>query len=130
MIRIATAGLALALLAGPVGPARAQDAAAGEKAFAKCRVCHQVGPTAKNVVGPKLNGLFGRAAGTIEGFRYSDANKNSGITWTPESFTTYIQDPRAAMPGTRMVFAGGTDPTEIADLIAYLQQFDAAGNKK
>ena len=61
--------------------AQAQDAANGEKVFAQCRACHQIGPTAKNAVGPILNGLIGRKAGTVEGYNYSPANKNSGITW-------------------------------------------------
>jgi cytochrome c len=110
--------------------ARAQDAAAGEKVFAQCRACHQVGPTARNLVGPKLNGLFGRKSGTIEGYNYSDANKNSGITWDEATFHDYIKDPRAKIPGTKMVYAGLKDEKRITDLIAYLKQFDASGEKK
>ena len=73
--------LAVALVAGASAPALAQDAAAGERVFTQCRACHQVGETAKNAVGPVLNGLFGRKAGTVEGYSYSAANKNSGLTW-------------------------------------------------
>jgi cytochrome c len=110
--------------------AMAQDAAAGEKIFAQCRACHQVGPTARNLVGPKLNGLFGRKAGSIEGYNYSEANKNSGITWDEATFAEYIKDPRGKIPGTKMVYAGLKDEQRIKDLTAYLKQFDAEGNKK
>jgi cytochrome c len=108
---------------------RAQDVAAGEKAFTQCRACHQVGSTAKNAVGPVLNGLFGRKAGTVEGYNYSPANKNSGITWDETTFAEYIKDPRAKVPGTKMVYAGLKDEQRIKDLIAYLKQFDASGQK-
>ena len=110
--------------------ATAQDAAAGEKAFAQCRACHQVGPTARNLVGPKLNGLFGRKSGTVEGYNYSDPNKNSGITWDETVFAEYIKNPRAKIPGTKMIYAGLKDEQRIKDLTAYLKQFDASGNKK
>jgi len=110
--------------------AMAQDAAAGEKVFAQCRACHQVGPTARNLVGPKLNGLFGRKSGTIEGYNYSDANKKSGITWDEAVFAEYIKNPRAKIPGTKMIYAGLKDEKRINDLTAYLKQFDASGNKK
>jgi cytochrome c len=119
------AGLIIAL----PGAALAQDAAAGEKVFAQCRACHQVGPTAKNAVGPHLNGLFGRKAGTVEGYNYSPANKNSGIVWDEATFADYIKDPRAKIPGTKMVYAGLKDEQRIKDLIAYLKQFDASGKK-
>ena len=109
--------------------ASAQDAAAGEKVFLKCKVCHQVGEGAKNGVGPNLNGLFGRKSGTVEGYSYSDANKNSGITWEPAVFAEYIKNPRAKVPGTKMVFAGITNEKDIADLTAYLAQFKADGSK-
>ena len=110
--------------------AKAQDAAAGEKVFAQCRACHQIGPTARNLVGPKLNGLFGRKSGSIEGYSYSDANRKSGITWDEAVFSEYIKNPRAKIPGTKMIYAGLKDEKRIKDLIAYLKQFDAAGNKK
>ncbi len=113
-----------------VTPAMAQDAANGEDVFKKCRACHQVGETAKNAVGPVLNGLFGRKAGTIEGYAYSEANKNSGVTWDEATFANYIKDPRAAMPGNKMAFAGVKDAEDVKDLTAYLMQFDATGKKK
>ena len=118
---------ALALLG--LNQAQAQDAAAGEKVFAQCRACHQVGENAKNAVGPVLNGLFGRPAGTVEGYNYSPANKNSGITWDEAVFREYIQNPRAKIPGTKMVYAGLKDEQRINDLVAYLKQFNAQGQK-
>jgi cytochrome c len=110
-------------------PGWAQDAAAGEKVFAQCRACHQIGETAKNAVGPILNGVIGRKAGSIAGFSYSDANKNSGITWDEATFRDYIKDPKAKIPGTKMTFPGVKDPKQIDDLVAYLKQFDATGKK-
>ncbi len=114
---------------GLVSPAIAQDAALGEKVFLKCRACHQVGETAKNGVGPNLNGLIGRKAGTVAGYNYSDANKNSGLTWDEATFKEYIKDPKGKMPGTKMAFAGLKNDTEINNLVAYLKTFDATGKK-
>jgi cytochrome c len=111
------------------GIAEAQDAAAGEKSFNKCRACHQVGETAKNLVGPTLNGLFGRKSGTIAGFSYTDANKNSGIEWNEAVFAEYIKDPKAKIPGTKMAFAGIKNDQEIKDLTAFLKQFGKDGKK-
>ena len=110
--------------------ALAQDLAAGENSFKKCLPCHRVGEGAKNLVGPVLNGLEGRKSGTIEGYSYSDANKNSGITWDEAVFKEYITNPRTKIPGTKMVFAGINSENERANLWAYLKQFDAEGKKK
>jgi cytochrome c len=121
--------VALLAVAGS-GEVRAQDAAAGEKVFGVCRACHQVGETAKNAVGPSLNGLFGRKSGTIAGYNYTDANKNSGLTWDEATFREYIKDPKAKIPGTKMIYAGLKDEQRTNDLIAYLKQFDADGKKK
>jgi cytochrome c len=121
--------LSAALLLAGFGSAQAQDAAAGEKVFAQCKACHQIGEGAKNAVGPVLNGLFGRHSGSIEGYSYSAANKNSGITWDEPTFREYIQNPRAKIPGTKMVYAGLKDQQRINDLVAYLKQFDAEGKK-
>ena len=112
------------------GAASAQDVAAGEKSFNKCRACHQVGETAKNTIGPALNGLFGRKSGTVEGFNYSEANKNSGITWDDAVFADYIKDPKAKIPGTKMAFAGVKNEQEVKDLTAFLAQYGADGKKK
>ena len=124
--------LLVAVVAALLGasPASAQDAAAGEKVFARCRACHQVGETAKNAVGPKLNGLFGRKAGSVEGFNYSTANKDSGVTWDEQSFTAYIEDPRKFMPGNRMAYPGVKNPDEIGSLVAFLKQFGPDGKKR
>jgi cytochrome c len=121
--------LAAALvLAGPT-LAQAQDAAAGEKVFGQCRACHQIGPTAKNAVGPVQNGLIGRQAGTVPGYNYSPANKNSGLTWDEATFREYIRAPQAKIPGTKMVYPGLKNEQQITDLIAFLKTFDANGNK-
>ena len=114
---------------GIAGQALAADVEAGEKSFAKCRACHQVGETAKNGVGPNLNGLIGRHSGAVAGYNYSEANKNSGLTWDEATFKDYIKNPRAKIPGTKMVFAGITNEKDIADLTAYLAQFKADGSK-
>jgi len=110
--------------------AQAQDVAAGEQSFKKCLPCHSVGPGAKNKVGPELNGLDGRKAGTAADYSYSDANKNSGITWNKEVFEEYIADPRAKIPGTKMIFHGIKNDKERDNLWAYLSQFKADGDKK
>jgi cytochrome c len=122
--------VASAVIVASAGCASAQDLAAGETSFKKCLPCHRVGEGAKNLVGPVLNGLDGRKSGTIEGYNYSEANKNSGITWNEEVFREYIKDPRAKIPGTKMVFAGIKSENEIGNLWAYLKQFDAEGKKK
>lgn len=119
-----------AVMIASAGGAFAQDLAAGEQSFKKCLPCHSVGADAKNKVGPVLNGLEGRKSGTVEGYSYTDANKNSGIIWDEATFREYIKDPRAKIPGTKMVFAGIKGENEITNLWAYLKQYDAAGNKK
>ena len=125
------AGAALAMaLATPVLAQTAGDPVAGKKVFNKCMACHAVGPGAKNKVGPELNGLDGRKSGTAEGYAYTDANKNSGITWGEAVFKEYIKDPKAKIPGTKMVFAGIKKETEVNDLWAYVSQFDKDGKVK
>ncbi len=119
-----------ALLILPVTTAFAQDAEAGRSVFGQCRACHQVGETARNSAGPMLNGLFGRKAGTVAGYNYSDANKNSGITWDETNFAAYIKDPKGFMPGNKMAYAGLKDEKRIADLIAYLKTFGPDGKPK
>jgi cytochrome c len=103
-------------------PASAQDAAAGKRVFNQCGMCHQVGPTARSISAPVLNGLFGRVAGSVEGYRYSDAMKGSGLTWDEDTFREYVKDPQAIVPGS-MMFARLEDQKRIEDLIAYLKQF-------
>ena len=120
---------ALALIASSAA-ALAQDAAAGKASFNRCLACHAVGEGAKNKVGPVLNGLDGRKSGTVEGYSYTEANKNSGITWNKDQFLDYIKDPKAKIPGTKMVFAGIKNENEAKSLWAYLKQFDKDGKKK
>lgn len=96
------------------------DAAAGEKVFAACRTCH-VFDDGVNRVGPSLHKIVGRKSGSVAGFSYSDANKNSGITWTPQILFEYLKDPKAYVPGTKMAFPGVKDDQKRADLVAYLE---------
>lgn len=121
---------ALAISIVSISGAAAQDVAAGATSFKKCGPCHDVGPTAKNKVGPLLNGLDGRKSGTVAAYSYSDANKNSGITWNEESFLDYIKDPKAKIPNTKMTFAGIKNESEAKSLWAYLKQYDADGKTK
>ena len=122
--------IAGAVLLGACGAARAQDLREGEKSFRKCLPCHAVGEGARNKVGPLLNGLEGRKTGTIDGYTYTDANKNSNIVWDDATFKEYIKDPRARIPGTKMVFPGIKNEKEIVDLWAYLKQFNPDGTIK
>ena len=119
--------LSAALIAAMAATATAQDLDNGKAIWNKCRACHQLGENAKNMVGPILNGLFGRKAGTIEGFNYTEANKSSGIVWDEATFREYIKNPKAKIPNTKMVFAGIGDDRDIDDLIAYLKQFGPDG---
>ena len=108
----------------------AQDVAAGKSSFNKCMACHSIGEGAKNKVGPELNGLDGRKSGTAAGYSYSDANKNSGITWNEAQFKEYIKDPKAKIPGTKMAFAGIKNEKEVNDLWAFVSQYDKDGKTK
>ncbi len=105
----------------------AQTLDAGQKAFKVCGACHDVGEAARSKVGPPLNGLFGRKAGSVEGFAYSDALKNAGIVWDDNTFSKFMTNPRAVLPGTKMSFAGIKDESTITALTAYLKAFDTAG---
>ncbi|MGJ4998005.1 cytochrome c-550 CycA [Bradyrhizobium sp. HKCCYLR20261] len=113
-----------------VSAALAQDAAAGKTSFNKCLPCHAIGEGAKNKVGPELNGLDGRKSGTAPDYNYSEANKNSGITWNEATFKEYIKDPKAKIPGTKMTFAGIKNETEVNNLWAYISSFDKDGKQK
>ena len=127
MVRLAAATL---MATGLASAAAAQDLAAGEQSFRKCSPCHSVGEDARNKVGPVLNGLDGRKSGTVADYSYSEANKKADITWDEATFKDYIQNPMAKVPGTKMAFAGIKNEKEIADLWAYLKQFNADGSKK
>lgn len=112
-------------------PARADgDPDAGKNVFKKCHACHNVGEGAKNAVGPELNGIVGRKAGTAEGYNYSDANKGSGITWDVATLDVYLKDPKAKVPGTKMAFPGLPNDNDRANVIAYLGTFGADGKTK
>ena len=113
-----------------VSGALAQDVTAGKSSFNKCMACHAIGEGAKNKVGPELNGLDGRKSGSAEGYSYSDANKNSGITWSKDQFLEYIKEPKAKIPNTKMVFAGIKNEKEANDLWAFLAQYDKDGKIK
>jgi cytochrome c len=118
------------LIASLSVPAMAQDAQKGKAVFNVCLACHTIGPGAQNKIGPELNGLDGRKAGTVPSFDYSDANKNSGIVWNEETFEEYIKNPAAKVPGTKMIFPGIKNEQQENDLWAYISQFDADGNTK
>ena len=131
MKRIVT-GMALLLAATGLAHA-AGDPVAGKTVFVKCMICHKVGPGAMNGVGPQLNGVVGRKAGTLADYMYSDANKNSGITWTEDVLTKYLAGPQQVVPGTKMTFiglTGDTGPADIANVIAYLKTFKADGSSQ
>lgn len=114
---VVAAGLVMALPA----VASAQDAEAGKATYGKCRACHDIGEGAKNKVGPHLNNVVGRKAGSVEGFAYSDALKNSGIVWDEANLDAYIADPKAKVPGNKMVFVGIKDEADRKNLIAFLK---------
>ena len=120
---------ALALAASGTFAAATGDPAAGEATFKVCRTCHQIGEGAKNFVGPELNAVIGRKAGSVAGYNYSDANKNSGLTWDEATLTKYLHLPREVVPGTKMAFPGLKSDSDIANLIAYLKQFGPEGKK-
>ena len=120
---VVATGLVLAMPA----VASAQDAEAGKKLWNKCAPCHAIGPGAKNKVGPELNGILGRPAASVEGFAYSDALKKSGLTWTDENLHKWLENPKALVPGTKMLFPGVKDETQRDDIIAYIESFKADG---
>jgi len=127
MLKIAAAAASLAFVG--VAPAFADgDAAAGKAVFNQCKACHQVGPDAKNGVGPILNGIVGRKAGEGAGYNYSDANKSSGITWDDANLRAYLTDPKAKVPGTKMIFPGIKREKQLDDLMAYLKGIKADGS--
>jgi cytochrome c len=121
--------IATAFLVASTAATLGQDVEAGETSFKKCLACHEIGPDAKNKIGPLLNGLDGRKAGTAANFNYSDANKNSGLTWNEQTFKEYIKDPRVKIPGTKMIFPGVKNEKEVDNLWAYIKQFKADGSK-
>ncbi|MBY8970381.1 MULTISPECIES: c-type cytochrome [Pseudomonas] len=114
--------LALTVVAAPAFAAG--DAEAGGKLFTKtCGGCHSIGEGARGGFGPQLNGIIGRPAGTTPDYQYSDAMKNSGVVWTRDKLTAYIEDPKSVVSGTRMIFWGISDPQKIENILAYLDTF-------
>jgi cytochrome c len=101
----------------------AQDVTAGEKTFNVCRACHEIGDGAKNEVGPALNGVVGRKSGSYPGYNYSDANKNSGLIWDEATLQEYLKNPKAKVPGTKMLFLGLKRDDDIVNVIAFLKQY-------
>lgn len=122
MKAVAAALLAIAATAALATPVQAADAAAGEAAFRRlCAACHIVTAEGRRGVGPSLFGIVGRKSGTVDGFRYSAANQNANVVWTPEVLERYLANPREFMPGTTMAFAGIRNDADRANVIAYLQ---------
>lgn len=123
MVAVALLGAVLA----PGQPALAAegDAAAGERVFVRCRVCH-VPDQEQNRIGPHLVGVFGREAGTVEGYEYSEAMQEADVVWDEETLDAYLTDPRGFIPGNKMAFAGIRSEEERANLIAYLEEATAA----
>jgi len=129
--RLVMTALALLAVGAATQAARADgDPVKGAQVFRQCMPCHRIGPGAKNLVGPELNGLDGRHTGSAPGYNYSAANKNSGIVWGKAEFEKYIQAPQKVIPGTKMFFAGIHNHNDIENLWAYLAQFKADGSKK
>jgi cytochrome c len=114
-----TPGL-LALLVCAGNSALAADVEAGKVAFKKCALCHTTEP-GKNKIGPSLFGVVGRKSGTVDNFNYSEAMKNFDHVWDAGTLDTYLADPRAVVPNTKMIFPGIKDKTERDDVIAYLE---------
>jgi cytochrome c len=104
------------------GSAGAADAEAGKLVFNRCKVCHKLEADGHTSLGPSLHGLFGRKAGTFEGYNYSEAMKNSGVVWDDETLPKYLSDPKTFVPGNKMAFPGIKNDTELANLLAYLKQ--------
>jgi cytochrome c len=122
MMTLKTLALGLTLTLLVSGAARADaDVAAGEKVFARCKACH-VADKPQNRVGPTLLGVFGRKAGTVEGFNYSEAMKESGVTWDDETLDKYLADPKGFIPKNKMAFPGLKKEDERENVIAYLHE--------
>lgn len=122
--------IAAAAITLSAGASFAQDAQKGQTVFNVCLACHAIGPGAKTKVGPELNGLDGRRTGSVQGYVYSDANKNSGIVWNESNFKKYIQNPQEVIPHTKMIFPGLKNQQQVNDIWAYICQFNADGSKK
>jgi len=122
--------IAATLLGLSTSASLAQDVAAGETSFRKCRTCHSIGVGAQNKIGPPLNGIDGRKCGSVAGYSYSEANRNCRFTWNEAVFLDYVKDPRLTLPGTKKLFSGIKDETEAQNLWSYLRQFGRDGQLK
>ena len=125
MSQIGAVALTIATLAACVSEANAGDAAVGEKLYSGCKACHEIGPGAHHKVGPHLDGIMGRRAGTAEGFKYSTAMRKAGddgLAWTPDTLHAYLEKPREFIKGNRMSYRGMAKAEDRENLIAYLQQ--------
>lgn len=125
-------GLVLFALAAPVlaaSPSSKGDPVHGQQLFARCAACHTVGQSGGKI-GPSLNGVVGRKAGSVPGYAYSPAMKASGLKWDVPTLARFLQGPSKAVPGTKMFFPGFPSPQDQADVAAYLQQYRADGSKK
>jgi cytochrome c len=115
-----TMALAVALAIGAAVPARAADPDRGEQLWRKCASCHTLEANGRNRAGPRLHGLFGRTAGSVPDYPYSDALKKSGIVWTDQTLDAYLKDSEAFVPGTKM-YGGLSQDADREDLLAYLK---------
>ena len=109
--------------------AQAQDAEAGQRVFNQCRACHTINQGGRSGVGPNLHGIIGRAAGSVEGFRYSAAMREraaAGLVWNEDNLSAYIADPKAVVPGGSMSYAGLRNEEQRNNLLAYLRQASTA----
>jgi len=115
-------GTAVLLLYALIAQAQSVgDAQRGAQVFNQCKICHSL-EAGKNMLGPSLHGLIGRKSGSVPGFAYSSAMKNSNVTWNDDTLSKYLSDPKAFIPGDKMAFPGVKDPNKLGDLLAYLNQ--------
>lgn len=116
---------ALLVIAPATGASAEGDPAAGQRVFNQCRACHNIEAGQPNKVGPSLHGVIGRKAGSVDGFRYSNAMKQKGeegLTWTEETLHPYLRNPREVVQGTSMAFPGIRNDKQLEDVIAYVKQ--------
>ncbi len=121
-VRIAAVAMFGVLSSASMAAAQTGDAAKGERVFSQCKTCHTVDKGGKNGVGPNLAGVFGRKAGTVDGFKFSEAMTGSGIVWDEKVLAEYLKDPKGRIPGNKMAFVGIKRQDQLDDLIAYLQK--------
>jgi cytochrome c len=129
-VAIAAAALSFGIHVAAAQDAGAGDPVAGAKTAKICKTCHQFGEGAKNSIGPVLNGVVDRKAGTYPGYNYSEANKSSGLTWDEATLKIYLKNPRAKVPGTKMSFAGFQKDSDIDNVVAFLKTLGPDGKPK